>query len=93
MDLKESDRTAIAEFIFSYQTDILIKSDALTLIDVLDKHKLIEEPEKWKEQVNNQAETIGLRLMLLIEKVIPAPTGKAIMDEYYGRKPFEPTAA
>jgi hypothetical protein len=92
MDLTESDRTAIAEFIFSYQTDVLIKQDALTVIDVLDKHKLIEEPEKWKDQVNNQSETISLRLMLLIEKVIPAPTGKAIMDEYYGGN-FKPTTA
>ncbi len=84
MNLTEKDRYAIAEYVYSYNSDVLIKSDAITLIDVLYKHKLIDNPEEWKNRVDD----VSGELYVILAVVIPENVGKAIMNEYYGRKEY-----
>jgi hypothetical protein len=83
----KEERTAIAEFVFSYQNDVLIKSDAVEVVGVLRDHSLIENPDKWLDDISNQSRGIGSRLLTLIGSVIENKDGEAIMDEYYGAKP------
>ncbi len=80
------DRTTIAEFIFSYETDILIKSDALDLIDVLDNHYLItnEEYLNFTKSITSGTCDIHELNMIVLNKIGDS-TIKLIMKEYYGK--------
>lgn len=88
MNLNEKDRLAIAEYVYSYQTDVLIKSDAITLIDVLEKHGLIDHKKEYIWRVENKHSGISEELMVIIEESIPKEIGEAIMDEYFGRSKY-----
>lgn len=80
------DKTVIAEFIFSYHEDILIKSDAISLIDVLEKHELIKPgiASISKDHVERQDKGISHRLFTTLPKLIPKKQLDQIMNEYYG---------
>ncbi len=83
----EKERHIIAEFIFSYQTDVLMKSDGLDLIDVLNNHDLITDSEYNNihvEIINNTCDIHKLA-RLLSDKINHSIINK-IMSEYYGKQ-------
>jgi hypothetical protein len=82
-DFTKEERETIAEFVYSYKQDILIKSDATRLIDVLAKYKIIENDLAWHEKVKNKGEGVATDLLALVSKHIPNEQGEAIMKEYY----------
>ena len=88
----------IAEFIFSYEYDILIKSDANHLVDVLENHNLITNEmgvtcEQLKKEIYNNDNDISKKLMMSISRSIDEKQVLAIMNEYYGIKSYEETIA
>lgn len=82
----QEERTIIAEFIFSYQTDILIKSDGLDLVDVLKNHDLITEldSDMFKADIINNTCDIYKLNMIILNK-ISVININGIMKEYYGK--------
>ncbi len=88
----KKERNDIAEYVYSCQHDILIKNDAIKLIDVFDRHNQIEDAKKWKDAINKQVVGMVSKLNTLIEEKIPIKQMREIMDEYYGaaKKDFNP---
>lgn len=91
MDLKtlvfnEKERTIIAEFIFAYQGDTLIKSEGLDMIKVLKKYELINEIEynRLESGTNNNDLGIGDMLYRTLIGRIDSYAIEAIMKEYFG---------
>jgi hypothetical protein len=83
IDFSKDDKYAIAEFVFSFQTDVLITSDATRLVDVLAKHELITDKDNWHKRITAQDSNVCSELFDLCQASIPNEQGKAIMDEYY----------
>lgn len=82
--LSKEDRYIIAEFICSLRTDVLIKNDAIRLIDVFSKHKIGEDWDRLKTEVNSDFKhAIVEKLNKIIGKHIPMIEIKRIMNEYY----------
>lgn len=85
IDFTKDDKYAIAEYVFSYQSDVLIKSDAIAVIDVFEKHGLITEVDDWKDAVEHNRGNVSTKLADLVENSISNEQGTEIMDEYYGK--------
>ena len=74
----------MAEFVYSYQQDILIKTDAINVVKVLDTHSLIEDCDKRIDEINNNNDSVVLRIMTILRDTIPSAQIGDIMEEYYG---------
>ena len=83
IDFTKDERNAIGEFVFSFQTDVLIISDATRLVDVLSRHELITDKENWHKRITAQDSKVCRELFDLCQTHIPNEQGKLIMDEYY----------
>ena len=83
MEFTKEERNAIAEFVFSFQADVLIISDATRLIDVLAAHELLSDKENWQKRITAQDPNVCRELFEIIGKKISNEQGKEIMDEYY----------
>lgn len=81
--LTKEDRNDIAEFIYSYEADVLIKSDAERLLAVLIKHNLIVGKEGWVIDVNNNANNVSGRLYAILTQKLSSDVAGSIMEEYY----------
>ena len=78
-------RTYIAEFIFGYQTDILIKPDAINLVNALKGYNIIEKPDKIIHSINiNEGSIVDMIFMTLTDKISETER-KEIMQEYYSK--------
>jgi hypothetical protein len=86
LELSNKDKYIIAEYVYSWQSDILIKSDAERLIDVFDKHELIKNKKSWLKDVEDQSDNIAVKLMLVLENNISDDVGNKIMDDYRAGK-------
>lgn len=73
-NLSQNDKYVIAEFIYSYMGDILIKSDAEAVIEVMKGHEV-------EEAHNCPIEAQGV--FDLIENNISEDTAKQIMNDYF----------
>lgn len=82
MNFTKEERYIIAEYIYSYNSDILIKSDALQLIDVLDKKGIIEHILLLKNLVKGGDANIADKLMDILINNIPDSVLNEIMHEY-----------
>lgn len=82
----QEERTIIAEYIFSYQTGVLIKGDALSVLDLFYKKELItkELHEHLDEDVMNNKNDISTKIARLMSDKIPYEMKNKIMAEYYG---------
>jgi hypothetical protein len=80
------ERTIIAEYIFSYQTGVLIKGDALSILDLLFKKEIItkEVYEHLEQDVMNNKTDIADKIARLLSDKIPYEMKNKIMAEYYG---------
>lgn len=87
-DFTKEERYIIAEYVYSYLSDILIKTDALKLIDVLVNHSLISKEE---EALLRDFKDLGKGftfiedLVNILDTKTTPECGKKIMDEYYGK--------
>jgi len=84
------ERTIIADFVYSEQQDILIVTDATKLIEVLAKHKLIEDKEGWLRRVEEKEPRTVADLLHLLKTKISDEQGTSIMDEYMGTHSVKP---
>lgn len=86
LEFNQEERTIIAEYIFSYQTDILIKGDVLSLLDLFLKKGLITEDEHMKldESVLDNKCDLNKINRLMSDK-IPYEMKNEIMNGYYDR--------
>ncbi|MEK6882862.1 MAG: hypothetical protein AABY22_24780 [Nanoarchaeota archaeon] len=83
INFTKEERNAIAEYIHSFKQDILIKSDAIKLVDVLNNHNLIEGVAGWKKDIENNSPDISEALCMLIYEGVSLKQMKGILAEYY----------
>ena len=84
IDFTKEERNDIAEFVYSEKADILIKSDAINLINVLHRHNIIKQPKYYIDSINNQKEGIVEELIKVLHSSITIDQMNATMKEYYG---------
>lgn len=85
INFTKQERFIIAEFVYSYASDILIISDATRLINVLSDHNLISDKNNWHKKVFEKDLTVcGDLHHTILEKISPEQ-GLEIMNEYYGK--------
>lgn len=84
IELSLRERTIIAEYIFSFKTDVLIKSDALDLIDLLSKKNLLSNHKSCRERVNKGSGNIAIMLNNYLTEIFGVSRINNIMNEYYG---------
>jgi hypothetical protein len=86
-DFTKEERFIISEFVYCYDNLILIKRDALALVNVFVKYEFVD-----KEQGKNLRTKINKNDFVIEEMVeilftyIEVEERKKIMDEYYGRR-------
>ena len=82
----QEQRAIIAEFVYSYDSDILIKADALKLVDVFIEKELIEQDHAvdLREKILNNHLVLEEMIEILFTSV-EEEEGKKIMNEYFGR--------
>jgi hypothetical protein len=85
-DFTQEERTIIAEFVYSYDNDILIKTDALYLVNVFVKKEFVDEQhaEDLRYKIENNQLVLEEMIEILFTSV-EQEEGKKIMDEYFGR--------
>ena len=82
-DFSKDERNVIAEFVFSYHNNIVLKSDLVDLIEVFEKHDLIKDADQWKEDSLNGLNNMTTRLGNHLRLVITSEQVAEIMNEYY----------
>lgn len=84
-ELSERDRYVIAEFVYSFETDILVKSDAVNLINVLSQHECVSQDQA--KVLVSRAMFLDFAivddLMTLLEENFSNETMKQIMNNYF----------
>ncbi len=81
----EKQRNVIAEFVYSYETDILIKSDAISLLEIMLEKDMIDESDflTYKEATENNTLPVDDIIDILFI-CVEEEDGKKIMQEYFG---------
>lgn len=82
-NFSKDERNVIAEFVFSYHNNIVLKSDLVDLIEVFEKHDLIKDADQWKEDSLNGLNNMTTRLGNHLRLVITSEQVAEIMNEYY----------
>ena len=85
LNFTKEERNDIAEFIYSYKADILIKNDAIKLIKVLANHGIIDDPKLFNKKVENKEPNISSILFVLVNEIGSTKIDE-IMNEYLGIK-------
>jgi hypothetical protein len=85
-DFTKEERFVIAEFVYSYDSDILIKSDAISLVDLfIDKYFVdSQQALKLKDNINNNIPVLEEMIEILFT-CVEEKEGQNIMNEYFGR--------
>lgn len=85
IDFTKKERFIIAEYVYSYERDILIINDAKKLLEVLKNHNLItdDEYETLKYKIDNKSDDLTNDLLNLLESKVSKEQGVSIMDEYF----------
>lgn len=86
IDFTQEERTTIAEYVYSHEADILIVSDATNLLEVLNKHNLVDDYEGLKKGIANKESGITSKLFRLLMSKVQKEQGVEIMNEYFGKK-------
>lgn len=86
-DFSPEQRNVIGEFVYSYETEILIKADALSLIKLFQGKELVTEQHagELSEKIINNKEVIDELLEILFTS-IEDEEGRKIMEEYFGKR-------
>ena len=83
IDFTKDERYAIAEYVYSQEADILIISDATRLLDVLEKHDLLDNYENLIKSVENKVLGIIGAITNILYLKVSAEQIEEIMKEYY----------
>lgn len=84
IDFTKDERYAIAEYVYSQEADILIISDATRLLDVLEKHDLLDNYDSLTKSVENKVSGIIGAITNILYLKVSAEQIEEIMKEYYG---------
>lgn len=84
IDFTKDERYAIAEYVYSQEADILIINDATRLLDVLNKHNLLDNYESLTRSVENKVSGIIGAITNILYLKVSAEQIEEIMKEYYG---------
>jgi cell division GTPase FtsZ len=84
IDFKKDERYAIAEYVYSQEADILIINDATRLLDVLNKHNLLDNYDSLTRSVENKVSGIIGAITNILYLKVSAEQIEEIMKEYYG---------
>jgi hypothetical protein len=86
-DFTAEQREVIAEFVYSYYQDIMIKSDAEKLVQVFTVKDMIDKQHatELNEKIKNNEMVLEELIEILFTSVEEAE-GKKIMNEYFGRE-------
>lgn len=86
-DFTKEERYVIAEYVYSYNSEILIKSDAKSLIDLMLKKEMIlkEIAIHLSEKVESQDFYVADEIISVLSLFIDGDEGMKIMNEYYGK--------
>lgn len=84
IDFTKDERYAIAEYVYSEEADILIINDATRLLDVLEKHNLLDNYESLTKSVENKVSGIIGAITNVLYLKVSAEQIEEIMKEYYG---------
>ena len=84
-DFTQEERTIIAEFVYSYDNDILIKPDALDLVDVFVKYDFVDK-EHGEDLITkiNKSDFVLEEMIEILFTSVEEEEGKKIMKEYFG---------
>lgn len=84
-DFTSEERHTLAEFVYSWEQDILIKPDALDCLKVISNHKLIEIEQyiQLKSLVEKGDEKVSGSIIDILFSEIEEDSGKRIMNEYF----------
>jgi hypothetical protein len=84
-DFTKEERYNLAEFVYSWEQDVLIKPDALKCLVILKKHELIDSDELsvLTENVNLNIFGVSEEIIDILFTKIEEESGKLIMKEYY----------
>ncbi len=74
----------IADFGFAYQTDTLIKNEAVQVIKVMAEHKLITDCQAMLRRVEQQDIDIATDIITTLREKISKEQRKEIVYEYQG---------
>jgi hypothetical protein len=83
-DFTQEERTIIAEFVYSYDNDIMIKPDALDLVNVFLKKEMVdsEHAEDLRNRINKNDFVLEEMIEILFTSV-EEEEGRKIMQEYF----------
>ena len=85
-DFTQEERTIIAEFVYSYDNDILIKPDALDLVDVFVKYEFVDKEHGEDLIIKiNKSDFVLEEMIEILFTSVEEEEGKKIMNEYFGR--------
>lgn len=86
-DFTKEERYTIAEYVYSYDNDVLIISDATELVKLMAKKKFIDSSQEsmLNTHIKNKKYFIAEEIMEILFHNVPDEEGKKIMDEYFGR--------
>lgn len=84
IDFTKDERYAIAEYVYSQEADILIINDATRLLDVLNKHNLLDSYESLVISVENKVSGIIGAITNILYLKVSSEQIEEIMKEYYG---------
>ena len=90
LKIDKKDRNAIAEYVHAHETDTLIVPEAIDAVSALARMKLIDNnrEEVLLNNIKSKSPGISQVIFNLIQEKISKDTGMAIMEEYYGTKPY-----
>ena len=85
-DFTKEERYTIAEYVYSYESDILISSDATELVKLMAKKEWINSSQASiiNTKIENKKGFIAEEIMEILFHNVPDEEGKKIMDEYFG---------
>jgi len=83
-DFTKEERLVIAEFVHSYDSDILIKSDAISLVDLFVYKFFVDSQHalQLKENINSNHSVLEEMIEILFT-CVEEQEGKKIMNEYF----------
>ena len=84
IEFNKKERSIIADYVYSYHSDILIVSDAVSLLEVLNNHNLVENYDALKNGIANKEKGLAEQLLILIIDKISENQRIDIMKEYFG---------
>ncbi len=84
-DFSADERRKIAEFIYSWEHEILIKPDALDCLSIMRSHELIDLATHidLRNRINNGHYSPVEEIVEILFSTIDEDSGKRIMKEYY----------